>query len=61
MTELSDVQRLMEQTYGARDRSRGLPATVAWLAEAMSELAKAVRYRDGCPRCGSVPCECPAG
>ena len=49
MTELSDVQRLMEQTYGARDRSRGLPATVAWLAEEMGELAEAVRYRDGVP------------
>ena len=43
MTELSEVQRLMEETYGARDRSRGLPATVAWLAEEMGELAKAVR------------------
>jgi NTP pyrophosphatase (non-canonical NTP hydrolase) len=43
MTELSDVQRLMEQTYGARDRARGLAATVAWLAEEMGELAKAVR------------------
>jgi NTP pyrophosphatase (non-canonical NTP hydrolase) len=43
VTELSEVQRLMEQTYGARDRARGLPATVAWLAEEMGELAKAVR------------------
>jgi NTP pyrophosphatase (non-canonical NTP hydrolase) len=43
MTELSEVQGLMERTYGARDRSRGLPATVAWLAEEMGELARAVR------------------
>ena len=43
MTELFEVQRMMEQTYGARDRSRGLPATVAWLAEEMGELAKTVR------------------
>ncbi|MBK9180093.1 MAG: pyrophosphohydrolase [Acidimicrobiales bacterium] len=33
----------MAQTYGARDRARGVPATVAWLAEEMGELAKAVR------------------
>jgi NTP pyrophosphatase (non-canonical NTP hydrolase) len=33
----------MERTYGARDRARGIPATVAWLAEEMGELAKAVR------------------
>jgi NTP pyrophosphatase (non-canonical NTP hydrolase) len=33
----------MEATYGARDRARGIPATVAWLAEEVGELAKAVR------------------
>ena len=43
MTELSDLQRRMEETYGARDRARGIPATVAWLAEEVGELAKAVR------------------
>jgi NTP pyrophosphatase (non-canonical NTP hydrolase) len=43
MTELSDLQRRMEMTYGARDRARGVPATVAWLAEEIGELAKAVR------------------
>jgi NTP pyrophosphatase (non-canonical NTP hydrolase) len=43
MTELSDLQRRMESTYGARDRARGIPATVAWLAEEVGELAKAVR------------------
>lgn len=43
MTELSDLQRQMESTYGARDRARGVPATVAWLAEEVGELAKAVR------------------
>ena len=41
MTELSALQRQMETTYGARDRARGIPATVAWLAEEMGELAKA--------------------
>ena len=43
MTEFGELQRQMEATYGARDRSRGIPATVAWLAEEVGELAKAVR------------------
>ena len=43
MTELSELQRRMESTYGSRDRARGIPATVAWLAEEVGELAKAVR------------------
>jgi NTP pyrophosphatase (non-canonical NTP hydrolase) len=92
--ELDDFQRLMAETYGSRDRARGLPASIAWLAEEVGELAQAVRkgtaddqareladvlawltsiadqlglslsaaaarYAAGCPRCGSVPCECP--
>lgn len=43
MTDLGELQRLMEATYGARDRARGIPATVAWLAEEVGELAKAAR------------------
>jgi NTP pyrophosphatase (non-canonical NTP hydrolase) len=91
--ELAELQQLMEATYGERDRDRGIPATIAWLAEEVGELAKAVRkgsreqqvheagdvlawlaslanqlgislddaaerYRSGCPRCHSVPCNC---
>lgn len=41
--ELGEVQRLMEELYGATDRERGVPATVAWLAEELGELAQAVR------------------
>ena len=41
--ELSELQSLMADTYGARDSARGVPATVAWLAEEVGELAKAVR------------------
>jgi NTP pyrophosphatase (non-canonical NTP hydrolase) len=41
--EIAEFQRLMEQTYGERDRSRGVPATVAWLAEETGELARAAR------------------
>ena len=33
----------MERTYGERDRSRGMPATVAHLAEEVGELARAAR------------------
>src|SRR3954471_18292048 len=43
MTDLSELQLLMERTYGERDRVRGITATVAWLAEEMGEVAKAVR------------------
>jgi NTP pyrophosphatase (non-canonical NTP hydrolase) len=41
--ELSELQRLMETTYGTRDRARGVPVTVAWLTEELGELAQAVR------------------
>ena len=34
---------LMAAQYGERDAARGVDATVAWMAEEMGELAKAVR------------------
>lgn len=40
---LTELQELMDATYGARDGARGVPATVAWLAEEVGELAKAAR------------------
>ena len=40
---LAELQAVIERTYGARDRARGVPATVAWLAEELGELAQAVR------------------
>lgn len=40
---LDEVQELMERLYGAADRERGIPATVAWLCEELGELAQAVR------------------
>ena len=90
---LAELQSTIEQTYGERDRERGVPATVAWLVEELGELAQAVRkgtraeidhefsdvlawvatlanqlgvdlttvvdrYRDGCPKCGDIPCTC---
>lgn len=41
--DLDDVQTLMDRLYGERDRERGIPSTVAWLAEEVGELAQAVR------------------
>jgi NTP pyrophosphatase (non-canonical NTP hydrolase) len=41
--ELNELQQLIEDTYGARDRERGVPSTVAWLTEELGELAQAVR------------------
>lgn len=41
--DLAAFQQLMADTYGERDRARGVPASVAWLAEEVGELAKAAR------------------
>ena len=41
--DLAAFQQLIDRTYGERDRGRGVPATVAWLAEEVGELAQAVR------------------
>ncbi|MGL5866405.1 MAG: MazG nucleotide pyrophosphohydrolase domain-containing protein [Dermatophilaceae bacterium] len=41
--DLARLQDVIESTYGDRDRARGVPSTVAWLAEEMGELAQAVR------------------
>ena len=91
--DLRELQDVIERTFGDRDRGRGVPASVAWLAEEVGELAQAVRkgtheqrvhefgdvvawvatianqmgvdlteavdrYKDGCPRCSSIPCAC---
>lgn len=91
--DLRELQDVIERTFGDRDRARGVPASVAWLAEEVGELAQAVRkgtkdqqvhefadviawvatlanqmgvdltdavdrYRDGCPRCRAIPCNC---
>jgi NTP pyrophosphatase (non-canonical NTP hydrolase) len=41
--ELAELQALMDRMYGEQDRTRGVPATVAWLAEEVGELARAAR------------------
>jgi NTP pyrophosphatase (non-canonical NTP hydrolase) len=44
--DLAQLQDVIERTYGERDRARGVPSTVAWLAEELGELAQAVRKGD---------------
>jgi NTP pyrophosphatase (non-canonical NTP hydrolase) len=41
--DIAELQDVIERTFGERDRERGVPATVAWLAEEIGELAQAVR------------------
>jgi NTP pyrophosphatase (non-canonical NTP hydrolase) len=41
--EFAAFQQRIEDTFGQRDRARGMPSTVAWLAEEVGELAKAAR------------------
>jgi NTP pyrophosphatase (non-canonical NTP hydrolase) len=41
--QLAEFQTLMAETYGERDRARGIDATIAWLTEELGELARAVR------------------
>ena len=41
--DLDAFQLLIDATFGERDRARGLPSSVAWLAEEVGELAQAVR------------------
>jgi len=40
---LESLQAQMAAVYGQRDADRGVPATVAWLAEEVGELARAAR------------------
>ena len=44
--ELQELQDLMDRIYGQRDRARGIPANLAWLAEEIGELAQALRKGD---------------
>lgn len=41
--DLGTLQRVIGDTFGERDRERGVPASVAWIAEEVGELAQAVR------------------
>ena len=41
--DLDEFQHVIDATFGERDRARGVPSSVAWLAEEVGELAQAVR------------------
>ncbi|MEY2400297.1 MAG: hypothetical protein QOJ08_408 [Ilumatobacteraceae bacterium] len=41
--DLDEFQGVIDATFGERDRARGVPSSVAWLAEEVGELAQAVR------------------
>jgi NTP pyrophosphatase (non-canonical NTP hydrolase) len=41
--EIAEFQQHIANTYGERDRERGLDSTIAWLTEELGELAQAVR------------------
>ena len=41
--DIAAFQSLIADTFGERDRARGLPSSVAWLCEEVGELAKAAR------------------
>ena len=43
---LEAFQKLIERTYGQRDRDRGLASTYMWFAEEVGELARALRAND---------------
>ena len=40
---ISEFQRVMDETYGQRDRERGISASIAWLTEEVGELAQSLR------------------
>lgn len=42
---ISEFQQAIEQTYGAKDRKRGMEATFLWFAEEVGELARALNGR----------------
>ena len=42
---LAEFQKLIDDTYGERDRARGLPRTYMWFSEEVGELCRAL-HRD---------------
>ncbi len=41
--DLADLQATIRDTYGQRDRERGLDATFGWFVEEVGELSRAIR------------------
>ncbi len=48
--EIREFQQIMEDTYGQRDRARGIPASLAWLIEEVGELSQSLRKGDHADR-----------
>lgn len=44
--DIAEFQTLMRETYGERDRTRGLDRTFAWLVEEVGELSRALFRED---------------
>jgi NTP pyrophosphatase (non-canonical NTP hydrolase) len=44
--ELGEFQRVVRDTFAARDAARGVDGTFRWLVEEVGELARALRDRD---------------
>jgi len=42
---LSDFQKVIDETYGDKDRARGLAPTFLWFSEEVGELARALNGR----------------
>src|SRR4029079_6366373 len=40
LVHLDEFQHVIEATFGERDRARGVPSSVAWLAEEVGEFAQ---------------------
>lgn len=40
---LAEFQRVIERTFGAKDRTRGLEGTFMWFTEEVGELSRALR------------------
>ena len=43
---LSELQKLVDDLYGEKDRTRGAEGTYLWLAEEVGELAAAIRVKE---------------
>lgn len=43
--DIAQFQKLIEDTYGAKDRKRGIESTWLWFSEEVGELARAVNGR----------------
>jgi NTP pyrophosphatase (non-canonical NTP hydrolase) len=41
--DLRDLQTTIRETYGGRDRARGIDATFGWFVEEVGELSRALR------------------